>query len=364
MIRDFRLRLDYIHHIIKLLTVISIDTFIMQEKLKERASQLRRKNRSTNLLPYFLIFCTVIACLFFYFRYQETAQQTGSRVSRHAESGALAPTLSPEPVIEQQIGGRLPEADPLPDSTGKSPESLVDAVQAGMTQHKTEPLVLGSADGNEPHAIRATPQDYEIAWASIDNFFEHLDQQPYMKTFQLDASSSIYFSTLIQKILDTPPIVSGETDDLFNILQNTAHFFRIVGSNNILVLKTILSHETSSCEEVLADFYTLTQQPEYLRKNFSLHINDDSLYDYAGFFLTTMGGRLYLFRRDSMLRMVVSYYSILIVEKANHLGKNRHGIDIRPAVDTLINEIENSGSQLKLKEHYLDNLYNIKEKYM
>lgn len=130
------------------------------------------------------------------------------------------------------------------------------------------------------------------------------------------------------------------------------------------MLKTILSHETSSCEEVLADFYTLTQQPEYLRKNFSLHINDDSLYDYAGFFLTTMGGRLYLFRRDSMLRMVVSYYSILIVEKANHLGKNRHGIDIRPAVDTLINEIENSGSQLKLKEHYLDNLYNIKEKYM
>jgi len=109
--------------------------------------------------------------------------------------------------------------------------------------------------------------------------------------------------------------------------------------------------------------YTLIDCPSCLQDNFSLHISSDSLYNYAGFFLNTMGGRLYLFRRDSVSRMTVNYYGILIIDKANRESNNRNGIQIKQAIDTMIAEIENSGEQLRLKERYLDKLYELKEKY-
>jgi len=61
--------------------------------------------------------------------------------------------------------------------------------------------------------------------------------------------------------------------------------------------------------------------------------------------------------------MIVNYYAILIVDRANQNGTNSHGIDLGPAITSLISEIENGGSQLKLRETYLDQLYALKEKY-
>ena len=49
------------------------------------------------------------------------------------------------------------------------------------------------------------------------------------------------------------------------------------------------------------------------------------------FFLNTLGGRSYMLRRESKLRMLVSYYAILIVDRANDEKFNRYGIDV-PAV--------------------------------
>jgi hypothetical protein len=61
--------------------------------------------------------------------------------------------------------------------------------------------------------------------------------------------------------------------------------------------------------------------------------------------------------------MTVSYYGILVIDKANKEFKNRDGIQIKKAIDSLISEMENSGKQLKLKDKYLDKLYDLKEKY-
>jgi hypothetical protein len=76
-----------------------------------------------------------------------------------------------------------------------------------------------------------------------------------------------------------------------------------------------------------------------------------------------MGGRLYLFRRDSKSRMIVNYYAILLVDRANQNGTNSHGIDLKQAISSLISEIESGGGHLKLRETYLDQLYALKEKY-
>ena len=199
--------------------------------------------------------------------------------------------------------------------------------------------------------------------ATINAFFERLDNRDYIQAFALGEKSSTYFPLLIQRLVDNPPIVTGETNDLFTILQNTAHFFRIIGKKNILVLKGILDREKATFEQTLADFYDLTQQPSCLEKHFNLSVTPESVYLYSGFFLNTMGGRLYLFRRDSMSRMVVNFYAILAIENANRQGRNKYGIEIKSSVDGLIDEIESSKIDLKMRDYYLDTLYDLKEKY-
>lgn len=198
---------------------------------------------------------------------------------------------------------------------------------------------------------------------ALNNFYTHLDQQPYMKKFQLDGSSQEHFSKLIQKLVNNPPVVTRETDNLFTLLKNTAHFFRILGKDNILILKGILDREKDSLEDMLKAFYVLTNEPETLQQQYQLTISSEALYDYASFLLNTMGGRLYLFRRDSTSRMAVTYYAILVVDRANSEGDSRHGTDIRPALSSLVEEIENGGRGLRYREEYLENLYDLQEKY-
>ena len=232
----------------------------------------------------------------------------------------------------------------------------------------------GVSTSDQPGATESTriPGSYQDAVDAsscagladnVEAFFNKLDTRDYIKSFQLDSPSSVYFPELIQKLVDNPPIVSGETDDLFTILQNTAHFFRIIGKKNILVLKGILDREQATFEQILYDFFTLTAQPECLQERFNLTIGQEPMYAYAGFFLNTMGGRLYLFRRDSMSRMVVNFYAILIIEQANEEGRNKYGIDIKDAIDNLIIEIESSRIKLQMRDFYLDTLYDLKVKY-
>lgn len=201
------------------------------------------------------------------------------------------------------------------------------------------------------------------ALSFLNTFYQDLDSREYMKQFSREESSKIHFSRLIQKLLDNPPVVVRETDDLYTLLTNTAHFFRILGQNNVLMLKGILDREKESLEDILHSFYILSQNPEILQKELFIDLNEKSLYDYAGFFLNTMGGRLYLFRRDSTSRMAVTYYAIRIIDHANDTHNSPHGIDIRPAITALIDEMETGGNGLHYRDEYLEKLYFFQKKY-
>ncbi len=219
--------------------------------------------------------------------------------------------------------------------------------------------------GHKPQRESSNTANDQCIFSSqvVHDFYSHLDNQNYLSSFNIPTSSEVHFTKLIKKLLNNPPVVSRETDDLFTILQNTAHFFRIIGKNNILLLKNILEGEKGSFESVLYNFYTLTTIANCPENNFSLSIPHSVLYDYAGFFLNTMGGRLYLFRRDSISRMTVSYYAVLIIDQANRIANNKHGIQLRNVINILISEIESTDNQLKLKETYLNTLYDLKVKY-
>lgn len=343
-------------------------------KMNER-SRPRRKKREKSPLPWFFAFLVLITGVLVYFLYfdQLPPQATNQGKLPTHEKTVDNRTGSDTPQPQEPAGTSQATVDVAENSQSDqadgTPSTLLPPVIEASSENSDSPatssaemLVEGQPEMNNvdmgPERI-CTP-----SVLTIKDFYAHLDQQEYLIPYQLDKPSEQYFSNLLQKVVDNPPIVTGETDDLFSILQNTAHFFRIVGKKNIFTLKAILDREKDSFENVLAEFYKLTDSPVCLEEGFGLNIPESALYDYAGFFLNTMGGRLYLFRRDSVSRLAVSYYSILIVDKANSSSTNKHGIDIGPAIRSLIDELENSGSRLRLRDDYLDKLYSLEEKYM
>jgi hypothetical protein len=86
------------------------------------------------------------------------------------------------------------------------------------------------------------------------------------------------------------------------------------------------------------------------------------LYEYAGFFLHTIAGQAYLFRRDSRVRYLTSYYCILILDASNEQDLNKYGIDIRPHVNALINDMQ-SHKKIANRMDYLSRLQSIQNKY-
>ncbi len=340
---------------------------------EDSSSPRSRVKKGSNTVLYLFI-VTIIALIGGFYFYQKNIasfQQmdtsgSGSAITQTSPSGGLPNkaniktpinSSSTQNIDSSSISSSLEAQTNTPNNNSGRPaaqNNVTDSQISNENPQTTEIILTEESVENT---------NYNSLVKDLNGFYSHLDAQQYMNNFNLTESSKEHFSTLIQKLIDNPPIVTRETDDLFTLLKNTAHFFRIIGKNNILILKGILDREKNSFESVLQSFYQLTYKPEYLQEAYSISLDTDALYDYAGFFLHTMGGRLYLFRRDSNSRMAVSFYAILIIDRANNSGDSRHGIDIRPAVDSLIEEIENGGKNLQLRDSYLDTLYDLKEKY-
>ncbi len=319
---------------------------------EQQSGPKRRVKRRTfkDFLPLFVILLVLfLVSLYFLFPLEDSDKQP----ALPAVVGTTPSSSDGAPVIQTSS-----QADESSTSQGDASPSD-NITQSSGTTTSPNSTEQGSGESGD----RGSDPDCQEKAATVEVFFQHLDSRDYIQAFALGKKSSVYFPALIQRLVDNPPIVTGETSDLFTILQNTAHFFRIIGKKNILILKGILDREKATFEKALADFYGLTQQPQCLEENFDLRITSESIYLYSGFFLNTMGGRLYLFRRDSMSRMVVNFYAILTIENANRQGRNKYGIDITSSIDGLIDEIESSKIDLKMRDYYLDTLYDLKEKY-
>jgi hypothetical protein len=76
----------------------------------------------------------------------------------------------------------------------------------------------------------------------------------------------------------------------------------------------------------------------------------------------TLGGRSYLMRRDSKLRLLTTYYCILVLDRANDSGMNPNGVDIRPIIAATANDIRSQKGLIHQKA-YLAELSRLAEKY-
>jgi hypothetical protein len=115
-------------------------------------------------------------------------------------------------------------------------------------------------------------------------------------------------------------------------------------------------------EPVMAAFFAYFSLENGCARNLFGKTADELFYAYAGFFLNTLAGRSYVFRRDSNIRALVSYYSVLFLDRANDEKTNVHGIDIRPFIEfAMYDIIDRQG--LVYRKQYLARLMELKEKY-
>ena len=223
-------------------------------------------------------------------------------------------------------------------------------------------LTLGLAPGEAQPG--AEPPDECLQTADkILLFFEHLDRQEYIRSYTLKGTTLDHMNGIISKLLANPPVVVRETDDLFAILNNMAHFFRVLGPKDIMLIKDVLLHERDLIEPSMALFYKWSEiGPECVDRDMKIKLPLEGLYEYAGYFINTLGGQSYLFRRALYLRLLIRYYSLLIIDRANNVDANRYGIDIRYTLDALISEIQ-ANDDLEYKQEYLEKLLRLQESY-
>ncbi|ADH86014.1 hypothetical protein [Desulfurivibrio alkaliphilus] len=207
------------------------------------------------------------------------------------------------------------------------------------------------------------PDECKLVEGQIKDFFTHLDQQNYIRQRELPDGSLAYFHQLTQRLLAAPPTVSGETADIHTVLRNTAHLYRVLGLKDLWLLREVMQNERATLEELLALLYRWSLVAEECQdSDLEIRLPLPATYEYAGFFLNTLGGRAYLFRRDSRTRLLTTYYAVLILDQANEAAINRHGLDIRPAIDNLLAEIPGADN-LRQREEYLATLIELQDKY-
>lgn len=213
--------------------------------------------------------------------------------------------------------------------------------------------IAADAIGREP------PSRVEEIERQVLAFFTYLDNREYVKAFQLEGGAHAQYVRAVDDLSAGLPQVSGETESLYTTLKNVSHFYRVLGKNRTKLALEVLRNEAEILESVMRLFYVWATGPAGTLKGRPAL---PAMYEYASYFLDTLGGRSYLMRRDPKLRLLTTYYSILIMDRANDRKMNPNGIDIRPAVAATAKEIR-SHTGLAYRKQYLAELERLTAKY-
>lgn len=229
-------------------------------------------------------------------------------------------------------------------------------------QHQSQPSkvelmdIFGAAKPMAPNTHAEV--DCNQINRQVSAFFQYLDNKSYLISPGSDMRARELFDDISRQLAGKPPINVGELEDLYSLVRNVTHFYRVVGKNRIGLIKEILKSESAVMEPAMAVIFTWmttcnrgTDQPKL-----------ETLYQYACFFLNTLGGRSYLMRRESKQRTLVTYYALLVIDMANDAKINSYGLDIRPHLDYSVYDISNQ-KWLMHGQRYLSELGALVNKY-
>lgn len=194
----------------------------------------------------------------------------------------------------------------------------------------------------------------------ISSFFNYLQNNADTDTIVKEPSEA--FLQMVRALSAKPPMIVDETRDIVSLKHNQAHFFRVLNKDKFEMVKNFLTAENDVLEHAMADFYAYYVTCDCCKNDDEPCVSLNTLYEYAAFFMNTLAGKSYLFRRSSGIRCLTDYYSVLVLDKANDEGMNRYGLDIRPYIDLSMGDII-SQNNLVFQDQYIKTLIDLNEKY-
>jgi hypothetical protein len=245
-------------------------------------------------------------------------------------------------------------------------EKNVAELEEELAQHKD--TIVSKEKLAEVYGEEAVPSlkdealDCETIEPQILAVFSYLDNKEYVQVHNLPGGTYAFFETVVGMLSKHLPLVSGEMKDMVSLTRNVAHFFRVLGKERIELLIEIMRNEDNAMETMLGTLFSWFLACDRCGEVKIACPPLDVLYQYGGFFLNTLAGKSYLLRRDSKVRVLVSYYCVLILDRANDETLNRHGIDIRHFIYYLFQDIS-SQKGLIHKKAYIDKLNRLRIKY-
>lgn len=196
----------------------------------------------------------------------------------------------------------------------------------------------------------------------VMSFFTYLDERGYIEKNKLTGSIYSQYETVENDLCASVPIGSGETESLYFLFQNATHFYRVLGKERLSLIKDIITDEFDIIEFAMKTFYMWYTYENDGGIRMKGQPSPKVMYDYAEFFLNSLGGKNYLLRRDSNIRILTSFYSVLIIDTANDKNLNSNGLDIRPYIKSTYDDITDYMGLFDKRE-YLNVLENLKIKY-
>jgi hypothetical protein len=288
-----------------------------------------KKKKRKALLPWLFVFiCLAAAGLVVYFVLSERAQEE-KRVEDAGE----------------------PDSKTTPDQKARAP--IAD-------EKETVPPVTEEAMEKEP--ADAEDRCSEIK-DRVQDFLSYLNKKAYVQDLEKDEDIYEHFEALMEKLSSHPPIPAGEGLDSLTMTKNVYYFYRVLDEDEIRLIKQVLENEAEDLEINLETFFQWLMLADLCPDLDQARPFLNVLYQYAGFFLNTIGGRAYLSRRTVPVRLLTSYYSLLIIHEADKKGKNTYGIDIFPEIIRLAREIS-VYPDFELQNTYIQQLTELQDYYL
>lgn len=241
-------------------------------------------------------------------------------------------------------------------------EGLAQESMAVVPMERQKIPPLAPAEKEIPPQVTAE-QDYcAKTERDLADFLQYLNEKKQIRRLLPGMDVPVRFRQIIKKLEARPPVPGGEGMDPKIVIQNMYHFFRVLNRKDILLIKEVIRSDQDTLEATMKMFYDWLMlgdecpDPEQVRPSLPV------LYRYTAFFLNTTGGRAYLYRRTPSLRLLVSYYCLLIINEADKTGKNYYGVDIFPFINPLIEEISRY-PDFQFQNEYISNLNKMESYY-
>ncbi len=236
---------------------------------------------------------------------------------------------------------------------GKEAKPLLPAERLRQVFGPASPLVRG-----------ASPKSMECRQLeeSLRAFCRYLDATETLRSQKIYRDSWALFTEILAAVEGTSPSISGEAFRPSILIENSFYFFRLLRKEKINIVRDVIRYEADLAEPLIGGLYYWFISGRQCDKLPSSESTVQMMYNYAVFFLNTLGGHSYLFRRDSKIQVLITYYSALVVHEANLRGLNEVGLDLRFFLPLVFDEIQ-SRNDLLYSEEYLETLSNLQLHY-